>query len=316
MDDTKCIWTDFANCFGKILDEHDYYTRVLRYMTTCENNLLLYGNTGFPFELFIDEGIKRKFNSDVYKKECNWNKDFVYYYNPNFIEIDIMNPYIIKNTEQVPKFILSIIQNKHVSNLKHLFVIRNIDLMTYNDFSNFRIIFERFSNNVYFICTTHKINKIDSPIQSRFNLFRMPNFTHEEIKGIFQKHLGCDLNRYLCEIKTRNVIKALFIAQVEINEPHLISKEFCCLNYPPLYEFVKSLDKKKNNLDELRSFSYKCFQYKIEIPELLSDLLIILPKKQKLKVINSAARLDSILQNTNKTKEPLYIECFLCEVLL
>lgn len=317
MDAGKCLWTVFSKKFKDILNEDDYYSSLLKFLSSYDNNILLYGSHGFPIELFIDEVIKAKFNiSDIYKKETLWNKDFVYFYSQYFIEIDMMNPSILKNSSAVPNFITSIIKSRHVNNSKHLFVIKNIENMSSNDFSNFRIIFEKYSKNVYFICTTHKITKIDTPVQSRFNLFRMPTFQHNTIVGIFDRHLGHSLNNHLREIKTRNIISCIFISQVEIEEPSLVSKEFCNLNYPPISDFVKDFDKKKFDVEAIRQFSYKCFQYKIEIPEILKDLLQILPVRKKLKAITYASCIDHSLHTTNKAREPLYIECFLCQVLM
>lgn len=317
MDAGKCLWTVFSKKFKDILNEDDYYSSLLKFLSSYDNNILLYGSHGFPIELFIDEVIKAKFNiSDIYKKETLWNKDFIYFYSQYFIEIDMMNPSILKNSSAVPNFITSIIKSRHVNNSKHLFVIKNIENMSSNDFSNFRIIFEKYSKNVYFICTTHKITKIDTPVQSRFNLFRMPTFKHDNIVSIFDRHLGHSLNNHLIEIRTRNIISCIFISQVEIEEPSLVSKEFCTLHYPPICDFVKDFDKKKFDVEAIRHFSYKCFQYKIEIPEILKDLLQILPARKKLKAIAYASSIDHSLHTTNKAREPLYIECFLCQVLM
>lgn len=318
MDAKKvCLWTTFSNRFRGILQEHTYYSRLLAFLAEYDNNILLYGSFGFPMELFIDEVIKCKFSIDeLYKKETMWNKDFAYFYSQYFIEIDMMHPSILKNSSSVPGFITSVIKSRHVNNSKHFFVIKNIEHMSSNDFSNFRIIFERYSKNVYFICTTHKVYKIDTPVLSRFNLFRMPTFEHETIVGIFDRHLNYKLNKHLCRSKTRNIVSCIFISQVEIDEPGVVSKEFCTMNYPPISDFIRNFDSKKFDVESIRQFSYKCFQYKIGVPDILADLLKILPAKKKIKAIRCAASIDHSLHLTNRAREPLYIECFLCQLLL
>lgn len=315
---SKCLWTLFKNNFNEIITNHEYFSKLFKFLLEYENNILLYGSNGFPIDLLIDELLMKKFKLNILnKKECTWNKEVIYYYNQHFIELDLMNPFMAKNLSSIPDFILEIIKNKNINASKHFFIIKNIDyIANYDDFSNFRIIFERFSSNVYFLCTTHKINKIDVPVQSRFNLFRIPNFTHNEIKEIFSKYLFHQLNKYLCQIKTRNIIKAIFISQVEIDEPSLIDEHFCTLNFPPIYEFIKKFDKKKYNVDYIRQFAYKCFQYKIEISDILSDLIKVIPKKSYFKAINTAANIDHALKLTNKAREPIYIEALLCEILL
>ena len=66
---------------------------------------------------------------------------------------------------------------------------------------------EKFYNNVYFICTTHKISKIESPIKSRFSLIRLRLFTNEEITLIFNKYLNSE--QVICN--NRNIIFCIFL---------------------------------------------------------------------------------------------------------
>lgn len=311
------LWSKFKDHFIDIIRSNEYYYKIFNFLKDYKNNSLLYGSHGFPTDLFIDEVIKHKFEiSSVYKKECIWNKDIIYFWNQHFLEIDLMHPSMPKDLSNLSKFILSIIKNKNINDEKHFIIIKHIDHLSHDDFSSFRIILERFSNNVYFLCTTHKLDKIDVPVKSRFALFRMPQITHSEVLSIFKNCFNLPLNQYLIEQKTRDIIKAIFIAQVESSNPELITKEFCTMNFPPLFEFYKNFNKKKNSLDDIRQFSYKCFQYNVAIPDLLCDLLKLLPPRQKQNAIKIAAELDHYLNTANKGREPIYIESFLCQVLL
>lgn len=310
-------WNTFRDGFKSIIEKHEYYNKIYHYMKDAENNVLLYGSHGFPTDLFIDEVIKVKFGLDMlYKKECTWNKDVVYSYNQHFLEIDLLNPMLSKKFANIIKFLMSIIASRHVINAKHFIIIKHIDVFSRDDFGALRIILERFSNNVYFLCTTHNLDKIDVPVKSRFNLIRMPLFQHQEVQSIFENVLNIPLNKYLQDQKTRNIIKAIFIAEVEKQNKEIITKDFCTLNFPPLMDFIAKYDKKKNNLESIRTLSYQIFQYNITIADILQDLLKIPSVKNKFKIIQDASNIDHLLQCTNKGREPIYIETFLCRVFL
>ena len=277
---------------------------------------MLYGAYGFPTDLFIDILLKKKFNCQIlYKNEYTSDKDIIYKYNQNFIEIDLIHPSMPRDLSSLSKFIINIIKNKNIHHEKHLFIIKHLDKLNANDYSSFRIILEQYSNNAYFLCTTHKLHKIDVPVKSRFSMFRIPNFTHEEILEIYSKYFNYPLNKYLCDMKIRNIIKAIFISELEKTEPLLITKDFCTLNFPPIQEFINSLDKKKNNLNIIKEFSYKCFQYNIEISDILQDLLKILPNNKKIRIISIAADIEHNLKITNRGREPIYIEYLLSHLL-
>lgn len=313
MQNNSSYWSIFKHHFKDIINSNEYYSKVLNFLVNYESNSLLYGAYGFPTDLFIDEIIKNKFSfNSIYKKECTWNKDIVYQYNQHFLEIDLRHPAMPKDLSGLSNFIIGIIKNKNINDDKHLFIIKHIDILSHNEFSSFRIILERFSNNAYFLCTTHKLGKIDVPVKSRFALFRMPLFQHSEILDIFRLYFHHPLNQHLAETKSQDIIKCIFITQIEACNPELVTKEFCILNFPPLYEFYHQ---KKVSLDDIRQFSYKCFQYNVTISEILSDLLLMLPNKKKQNAIHVAAEFDYLLNMTNKGREPIYIEALLCQIL-
>jgi len=176
-------------------------------------------------------------------------------------------------------------------------------------FFAFRIILEKYYNNCYFICFTNKINKIETPIKSRFFLFRLRLFKTDEIQMIFNKYLKTNLNKNL--LNNRNIIFNIFISQTEKFEPLLVDDDFCNLHYPPLKTFLKS----KYTLNDIRQLSYKYCQYNIGIREIVEDLLKIDNKNYK-KIIETSIIIDELLNNTNKCREPMFIEAFLCQILI
>jgi len=309
-------WKTFQSNFNKILKNNEYYSKQIDIGKKISQNILLYGAHGFPTDLLIEEIVKNKFDIlTVHKTECMWNKDIEYFYNPHFIEVDLMRPSATKHTHIILQQIKEIVQNKNISGNKHFIIIKHIDILKKNDYNSFRIILEKYSNNVCFLCLTHKPDKIDIPVKSRFVMIRVPLFQHSDICLIFEKYLNLPLNIYLKRQKTRNIVHAIFIAQIEQNSKESLSKEFCTLRFPPIKEFMDSFKKSKNNLEHIRQFSYKCFQYNISISDLLHDILTIVSSQTKFRVIQYTASLEHMLCLTNKGREPIYIESMLSNIL-
>jgi hypothetical protein len=301
------LWINFKNNFINIINDIPEYKLILDKYSLYEYNLLLYSHIGFPIDLFIDELLKIKFNNNN-KKELIWNKNIIYYENQHFLEIDLNNPNIPTDYSFLTEMLLFIIKNKPVNHNKHLIILKNIDKLESYSFC-FRIILEKFYNNVYFICSTNKISKIEMPIKSRFYLIRLRLFRLNEIENIFLNYIKTPL----VTKNNRNIIFQIFLSQVNINEPLLITENFCKFNYPPLYDFLQS----KYNIHDIRQLSYKLSQFNLSICDIAMDLIKIYKKKDKiLEIIRIAADIDYILTLSNKGREPIYIENFLCQILI
>ena len=304
------LWIKFKNNFKTIINDIPEFNIIFQKYSYYEYNLLLYSYLGYPIDLFIDELIKLKFNiHNLNKKELIWNRNVPYFENQYFFEIDLNNPNIPNDYSFLTEMILFIIKNKPVASNKHLIILKNIDKLGEYAFA-FRIILEKFYNNVYFICTTHKISKIESPITSRFSLIRLRLFTNNEISIIFNKYL----NSTKVIENNRNIIFCIFLSQVKINEPHLITEDFCEFNYPLIKKFIES----KYDLHDIRQFSYKLSQYNLSIMDITKDFMKIYKNDNKklIELINIAANVDYILTISNKGREPIYIENFLCQILI
>ncbi len=302
--------------FKDIIYDIEEYLRIFKFIKNYDNNILLYSVYGFPLDFFIDEILKEKFKlNNLIKTEVIWEKSVTYLENQYFFEIDLMNPSIPKDFSFLTKFIIHILKNKTISANKHLIIIKHIDILR-EYFSIFKILLESYSDNAYFICTTYSISGIEDPIISRFTAFRIRLFKNLEIQNIFKKYFDKPLNKFIIDNQSRNLIFALFIADIESKEPHIITKEFCTFNFPPLYDFIKNFNKKKYNLESIRNFSYNCFQYNITLKDIILDVLKIPNLKKKIDIINYGTDLQHKLITTNKGREPIYIETLLCYILL
>jgi hypothetical protein len=329
----KTVWDTLEEVFPDIIRDNETYRLILDSILLSPNNKLLYTPFGFPIDTFLNIVLARVLNITEHfnKTEHMWEKSIIYIENQYYIEIDLMNPENIKNIEKITPFLLHIISSKNVKMKKHVIVIKHIDLLS-SLFCEFRIILEKFSHNVVFICTTHYITKIEPPVKSRFSRFRIPLFTFTEIQTIFTDYLHISMNDYLFETKPRNIIKALFLSEIERHptSDELLTKEFVELNFPPFVEFIRGFNKNKNNLEDIRGLSYKCCQFNISILQIIQDFILLVDfenyylnikdcrDKNKLKcdIIQIGAELDYMLSQTNKCKEPLYIENLLCQLLL
>ena len=340
-------WDKLEEVFPYIIDNNKRYKIILKNILLSSNNKLLYSPIGFPIDSFLNTLLIQIFNikPPFNKTEHMWEKSIIYIENQHYIDIDLMNPENIKNIEKITSFLLHIISSKNVKMKKHYIVIKHVDLLS-SLFCDFRIILEKYSHNVIFICTTHYITRLEPPIRSRFSTFRIPLFTFEEIQNIFSNYLNISMNDYLFETKPRNIVKALFISEIERHplSSEILTKEFVEYNFPPFVEFIKEYNKNKNNLDDIRGLSYKCCQYNISILQIIQDFIRLvdlgtyyinirsqssedniseldnnidnIKKNLKCEIIKIGTDIDYLLSQTNKCKEPLYIENLLCQLLL
>lgn len=335
-------WDKLEEVFPNIINNNKRYRLILENILLSSNNKLLYTPIGFPIDIYLNMLLKKIFNItySFNKAEHTWEKSVTYIENQYYIEIDIMNPENIKNIEKITSFLLHIISSKNVKMKKHYIVIKHLDLLS-TLFYDFRIILEKYSHNVVFICTTHFITKLELPIKSRFSTFRIPLFTFDEIQDIFSNHLNISMNDYLLEIKTRNIIKALFISEIERHpsSADILTKDFVEFNFPPFVDFIKNYNKNKNNLYDIRSISYKCCQFNVSILQIIQDFIRLvdygtyylnirysykydidnietIKNKLKFEIIKTGLDIEYLLTKTNRCKEPLYIENLLCQLLI
>jgi hypothetical protein len=116
-----------------------------------------------------------------------------------------------------------------------------------------------------------------------------------------------------------------------------LTKEFVELNFPPFVDFIRTYNKNKNNLEEIRGLSYKCCQFNISIQQITQDFVRLVDYGTyylnirniagddadaaakdilKCEIIKIGTEIDYLLSQTNKCKEPLYIENLLCHLLI
>ena len=259
-------WEQFYQQFPIYLEKLPYHKYVCESLLTGDlnhlPNCLLYGPKGFPIELLIEYSLACYFKTSfpIQKRYPIWNQSLPYTETNYYFCIDTEHPEFPKDIEDLVQFIKGIVQTKCIHLTRHIIVLKNMDQIANrkNSFC-FRVLLERFSQNVLFINTTHHIQMIESPLLSRMTLYRIPLPTSNQLYEILSMiHPNLDTLP-----DTRNLCLLLF---------HLPSTDFSTLYYPPIVE----LKKKKLSCIEIRQLCYKIFQYQIAICDVIQDGLQLL----------------------------------------
>lgn len=299
---TLRLWEKFYNGFA------DYIGLIPSYKTICaqlvnndiENspNILTYGCTGFPQILIIEYAISKIVNAPFpIPKRTFVANGMSYIETDYYFEIDMQHPDFPKEIQAIIDFLISIISNKCIYMSRHIFILKNIDVIRHNNSQAFRVILERFSGNVMFIATTNKINMLEAPILSRMIKFRIPMPTEEEQKAILHKLTGSKTITYI----DRNLVKNIFF-----NETHNVKniKKIPKLLYQPLQDFIDSTYTKA----EIRKFSFKLYQHSISIESMTIDFLKFVPDENKCAFINEVANLEHMACRSDQSKLCFFIE--------
>ena len=135
-------------------------------------NVLLHGCEGVSHACVVEEFISRRFGLSLplVKRYPVWN-GLPYVETDYYIEIDCFHPDF---TNVLLELLLTICRHKCILLERHIIFLRNIDYFHRNNPQCLRVIFERFSQNVLFICSTHHLNRVEKPLQSRMQLYRIP----------------------------------------------------------------------------------------------------------------------------------------------
>lgn len=265
-------------------------------------NILTYGANGFPHALIIEYSISKivKCAYPIPKRHHHWDS-MPYIETDYYFELDMAHPEFPKKIESLIDFLLNIIHNRCIYLSRHIFILRNIDVIHRNNPQAFRVILERFSENVMFIATTNKMNLIEAPILSRMLLFRIPIPSEEEQKAVLHALTGKNTVRY----SSRNFVKNIFFNETVVLKQ---LKTIPSLLYPPLKEFVEETPHDK---ETLRKFAYKLYQHSISIADIVKDLLKFVPDDCAVDFISKTASVELMACQSDESKVCFFIEYIL-----
>lgn len=294
------LWNIFYIHFLDYLQDLPFYNYIVDQLSTINiqssPNTLFYGPKGFPHTLLIETAICKKFNLKfpIQKRYPKWKDLFSYTETDYYFELDCFHPEFTTDLNVLIEFLLTISKHKCIHIDRHIIVMKNIEFFHNNNSQSLRVIFERFYNNVLFICTTNHINKIELPIQSRMQLIRVPLPKESEQCFLLEKLTKSKKYIYI----DRNFVKNIFFTEHKLNES---------LNYPPIKEFIKQ----KQSKEEIRKFSLKLFQQSITLQYLILDLLTYVQEGKKNLFLQKATDLEYHSTYLDASKISFYIELIL-----
>lgn len=273
-------------------------------------NILLYGSKGFPMNLIWESVFIEMFGSNYYKNLLTWHNKLNYIETPYFFEIDMDDPNNTKELDVISVFLKEIIQHKCVHSNRHIIIINNIDRLCARRSSySFRVLLERYSANAIFICTTTHYGSIESPLISRCINIRVPLPTNTEIQNIMTS-LELSYHPLLTSNNCRDIYFALYIHWLILHMPEIITEEFCNYHTLGIVDLLKN--KKKNTIEDIRSFVSKISVHDPSIREITIDILnTITNNKKKHEFLTKAAEIENMFATTEGHRKPLYIELLL-----
>jgi len=239
-------------------------------------NILMFGVYGFPHDLLWKEALRIRFGVERFAPvSCTWGKELQYTETPYYIHIDLDHPNIPKDVEMLQEFLKSVITTRSVFSMRHVIVLENIDAMVHrcSSMNAFRVLLERFSKNVWFICTTYHISKLELPLRSRFQSIRVPLPTEDENHSVITLLDGASNSSSYVAPTTRNLILAMAVPLYDDEYKSWISS----LTYPPLADFM--LNTSLPTIESIRSVTYKAFQCGISLSALVIDIIEICKRR-------------------------------------
>jgi hypothetical protein len=293
MKDPK-LWPEFIKLFPEIVATTPPFNNITNYilqnLEVDVPNILLHSPVGFPLNLLWNHIATKKFGVFT-KKECVFEKAAVYFETTYFFEIDFLHPSNTKVLDVLNDLIKTIISTSCICNDRHIIVCHNIEHI--HDIYTFRVLLERYSKNALFVCTTHGLSNIESPLRSRFMSIRVPLFTHSDISNI---------TNMLCPKHdippTRNIYKAIAALAYQ--------GEGVEYNFPPIKDFFAK--RGKATVLQVREFSNKVYAANVPFPLVVQDLLRHLPETCKANVVAKAAHIQHMMAQTNAGRQPIYYE--------
>lgn len=303
MNKLDTLWNNFVERFSEFYnDEMPEHQSILNFLTHCScpsmQNILLISRKGFPIDLLWGEALRKIYNLKTIPYANNHEKyeDIIPYQQCQYyFELDFEHPDIPKDISKVVDLIKFVSLSSPIFSNRHLWILKNIECIRHNyGLGPFRILLERFSSNVLFICTTTQPSHLDRSLQSRFTHIRIPLLQETNIKNILLKlNVSPDL---VSKINTRN----LFLAMCYCCSPELI--ESSNFNYPNVNTITNW------TVDNVRTLAHQYSINGLTLADACHDIIKLKFKKNNIEVINWLTKLEAKCAEGNRIREMWFIE--------
>jgi len=267
-------------------------------------NVLLYGAPDTPFYPiwhYIACAPLGKRATDYHHRSCVWpaTGGVPYIETDAFLHFDMRHPDMPKEaSDQIEDFLKAILPSRCIHLHKHIVVIENVDLLCEMSAQAMRVLFERFSANVFFIATTQRLNAIEAPLQSRFLTARIPWPTEDELSGIVQELYG-----HRMRTRTRNPTAALLEVA---GQPHPAATGIVPLMSPTLPKTVS----------DVRNLAQKLLQSNVQLNALAYALLERAPADKRATLTQRLCAIETQACHRKKGRDIFYYEAMLLAAIL
>jgi hypothetical protein len=298
-------WNLYKEKFHELLPTYHRAYDVAQQLVEADwdvmSNMLLFAPRGFPLSLLINWIMTQKFGN--IKRSLHTHDDMPFAETPNYFDIDLLDP-AIKSIDPVVDFVHTVISRSNILNQRHIFILQNIDALENHRYA-FRVLFERFSRNVVFFCTTTRIGCIEPPLRSRFCICTIPCLTHTEIANTMAV-LGKQVSPFLAN--SRNIMQVILVSDLK---PEIVTKEMCQFNYPLLVPFMEKI-RTGIKIEDIRAMAFKLCSLNFSLADITNDILQCCANDEQKQIFTKeACKIDHMLIQTNGGRKPLYYETLL-----
>lgn len=184
------LWSAFNERYDEVLALLPFHQHRLCHLIKSWDgtmpNVLLHGACGFPFFPFWQRLIYtphgRSLPAVHLVRQAVWaggrqTSLLPYYETDLYIHIELRHPNMPKDVSVIIDFLKHILPSRCIHFDKHIVVLQDIDVLCRKEggaTAVLKILLERFAHNVWFVCTTNRIDALEGPIQSRFLCVRLP----------------------------------------------------------------------------------------------------------------------------------------------
>lgn len=320
MDRLNEAWRQFENEFEKYapcLCSHMAIENIIQLGLSNSPNLLFYSSSADFIHCIWKYILRKMVSPDIdHVRLLTWEKDVFYAESNYHFELDLAFPSQTKSIEKIAEFVKSIASHRKFVGDRHIFIIRNLQhVISYNGGAQaFRVLLEKYSSNILFICTSNSIAKLEKPLQSRFMCVRIPCFSEEVVNRILfdtglYDHASMPALAIPCTEK-RNLSYCMYAAVAESTHG---------MYFPFLKDYLGT--GKKATVEQLRSLTNKLHAYDAPVSRIATDLIQIMNMNMRTKhdlnpnkkclVLSICVNVDHMLAQNDGNRKALYIEYLL-----